>query len=438
MLVKNDSEIDMKKLIVLFFLSCSFLPVYAEEILLTADYYFDSAKGELVANPAIFISGDRISKVTKQVQGLATLDNLDDVKRIDLKGKTLLPGFMDMHVHLTSADESVSFLESRLQSVPRKSINAVNNAQKTLSAGFTTVRNLGASDYIVVALRDAVNAGEISGPRIWASGPSLGITGGHCDDNFSPPEKLSKAQGVADGPWQVRAKVRENIKYGANTIKLCATGGVFSRGTKVGAIQYSLEEMQAIVDESHRRDMVVAAHAHGLEGIKAAINAGVDSVEHASFLDDEAIRLAKKNGTYLSMDIYNTEYTLEFGENNGVPEENLNKERAVGQKQRDSFTAAVKAGVKMVFGSDAAIYPHGLNARQFSRMVQFGMTETQALQAATINSANLLKKEDLGQIKAGFLADIIAVSGNPLEDISVTERVEFVMKGGVVYKLERP
>lgn len=438
MFVKTDSKIYMKKLILLLFLSCSFSQANAEDILLTADYYFDSAKGKLVENPAIFISGDRISKVTVQGPGQRAFDNLDGVKRIDLKGKTLLPGFMDMHVHLTSADESVSFLESRLQSVPRKSINAVNNAQKTLSAGFTTVRNLGASDYIVVALRDAINAGELSGPRIWASGPSLSITGGHCDDNFSPPEKLSKSQGVADGPWQVRAKVRENIKYGANTIKLCATGGVFSRGTKVGAIQYSLEEMQAIVDESHRRDMVVAAHAHGLEGIKAAINAGVDSVEHASFLDDEAIRLAKKNGTYLSMDIYNTEYTLEFGERNGVPEENLNKERAVGQKQRDSFAAAVKAGVKMVFGSDAAIYPHGLNARQFSRMVKFGMTEAQALQAATINSASLLKKEDLGQIKEGFLADIIAVSGNPLTDISVTERVEFVMQGGVVYKLETP
>ena len=424
----------MKKLILLLFLSCSFLQANAEDVLLTADYYFDSDKGELVENPAIFISGDRISKITKQ----GTFDNLDGVKRIELKGKTLLPGFMDMHVHLTSADESVSFLESRLQSVPRKSINAVGNAQKTLSAGFTTVRNLGASDYIVIALRDAINAGEARGPRIWASGPSLGITGGHCDDNFSPPERLSKAQGVADGPWQVRAKVRENIKYGANTIKFCATGGVFSRGTKVGAIQYSLEEMQAIVDESHRRDMVVAAHAHGTEGIKAAINAGVDSVEHASFLDDEAIRLAKKNGTYLSMDIYNTEYTLEFGEKNGVPQENIDKERAVGQKQRDSFAAAVKAGVKMVFGSDAAIYPHGLNARQFSRMVKFGMTEAQALQAATINSANLLKKDDLGQIKVGFLADIVAVSGNPLQDISVTENVEFVMKGGVVYKLETP
>ena len=434
MLVKSESKFHMKKLFLLLFLSCSFSQANAEDVLLTADYYFDSAKGALIENPAILISGDRINKITKQ----GAFDNLDGVKRIDLKGKTLLPGFMDMHVHLTSADKSVSFLESRLQSVPRKSINAVNNAKKTLAAGFTTVRNLGASDYIAIALRDAINAGELSGPRIWASGPSLGITGGHCDDNFSPPEKLSKAQGIADGPWQVRAKVRENIKYGANTIKLCATGGVFSRGTKVGAIQYSLEEMQAIVDESHRRDMVVAAHAHGLEGIKAAIIAGVDSVEHASFLDDEAIRLAKKNGTYLSMDIYNTEYTLEFGENNGVPEENLNKERAVGQKQRDSFAAAVKAGVKMVFGSDAAIYPHGLNARQFSRMVKFGMTEAQALQAATINSATLLKKDDLGQIKAGFLADIVAVSGNPLEDISVTERVEFVMKGGVVYKQDTP
>lgn len=301
-------------------------------------------------------------------------------------------------------------------------------------AGFTSVRNVGAPAYSVIAVRNGVNDGDIVGPRIWATGPSLGITGGHCDDNYSPPELGLKGQGVADGPWEVRAKVRENIKYGADAIKFCATGGVFSRGTKVGEIQYSLEEMQAIVEESHYRDLVVAAHAHGTEGIKTAILAGVDSVEHASMLDSDTIKLAKKHGTYLSMDIYNTEYTLAEGRANGVPEENLKKDMEVGQVQRDSFRAAVKAGVKMVFGTDAAIYPHGDNAKQFSRMVEFGMTEAQALQAATINAAALMKRSDMGVIRKGYLADIVAVSGNPLEDISVTETISFVMKDGVIYK----
>ena len=203
----------------------------------------------------------------------------------------------------------------------------------------------------------------------------------------------------------------------------------------MGVQQYSFEEMKAIVDEAHMRDLPVAAHAHGTSGIKTAIKASVDSIEHASFLDDEAIALAKKHGTWLSMDIYNTEYTLSYGEQNGVDEENLNKERQVSKKQRDSFNRAVKAGVNMVFGTDAAIYPHGDNAKQFSRMVKFGMSELQAIQAATINSAKLLKMDNkLGQLKSGFAADIVAVKGNPLKNISVLERIPFVMKAGVVYK----
>lgn len=424
----------MKKLILCLIVLVSYSPsAFAEkaaQTLLTASYMVDVASGKLIQDPAILIEQNRIVEVGRRGELQARVDA--DV--IHLEGKTLLPGFMDMHVHLDSAAKSVSFLEARLQSVPRRTVNAVANANKTLMAGFTSVRNVGASDYTVIAVRQSIQAGDIAGPRIWAAGPSLSITGGHCDDNYSPPEAKRRSQGVADGPWAAREKVRENIKYGANTIKLCATGGVFSRGTKVGEIQYSLEEMQAIVDESHRRDLVVAAHAHGMEGIKTAILAGVDSIEHASMLDQEAIKLAKKHGTYLSMDIYNTEYTLEFGKANGVPEENLNKERAVGQTQRDSFSAAVKAGVNMVFGSNAAIYPHGDNAKQFTRMVKFGMSEVQALQAATINSAQLMKSTDLGQIRAGFLADIVAVTGNPLADISVTEQVEFVMKDGQVYK----
>jgi len=402
----------------------------AQDIYLTADAMIDVIDGKRVEKPAVVIREDRIVAIGRQGQ----LQVPEDAQVINLDGQTLLPGFMDMHVHLSGGPET-PFYESMGYSIPRQTVVAVKNAKRTLMAGFTTVRDVGADGYSVIGVRDGINGGDIVGPRIYAVGHALGITGGHCDNNFLAPEMHAKSGGVADGPWAAREKVRENIKYGANAIKFCATGGVFSKGTKVGIQQYSLEEMKAIVDEAHRRGITVAAHAHGTDGIKAAIVAGVDSVEHVSFLDDEGVALAKQFGTYFSMDIYNTEYTLTYGEQNGVPEENLNKERQVSVRQRESFTRAVKGGVKMVFGTDAAIYPHGDNAKQFSRMVKFGMTPMQALQAATINAATLLKREtDLGAIREGYMADLVAVKGNPLEDISVTEKVSFVMKGGVTYK----
>ncbi|GHF12129.1 Xaa-Pro dipeptidase [Kordiimonas sediminis] len=402
----------------------------AGDILLTADAMIDTANGKLINNPAVLIRDNRIVKVGTK----GSLSAPEGAETINLDGQTIMPGFMDMHVHLSSAMEGVPFLEEMLLSVPRQTINAVTNAERTLMAGFTSVRDVGASGYSVINVRNAINDGQLDGPRIWATGPALGVTGGHCDNNFYPPEMKFESEGVANGPWEIKAKIRENIKYGANAVKFCATGGVFSRGTKVGAIQYTLEEMKSIVQEGHHRDLVVAAHAHGTEGIKTAILAGVDSIEHASILDDETIKLAKKHGTYFSMDIYNTEYTQSQGRANGVPEENLQKDAAIAQIQRDGFSAAVKAGVKMVFGSDAAIYPHGRNAEQFERMVRFGMTEMQALQAATINAATLMKSDDLGSIEEGNFADIVAVQGNPLEDITLTEKVSFVMKDGVVYK----
>jgi imidazolonepropionase-like amidohydrolase len=404
-------------------------PAIAQDTLILADAYIDVAKGKSINDAAIIVSNNQIIKVTTA----ANINNKADYSLIDLKGKTLVPGVMDMHVHL-SFDAEDNFLESMNYSVPRQTVKAVKNAQKTLLAGFTTVRDLGASGYSVIATRDGIDAGDIPGPRIWAVGHAIGITGGHCDDNFPAPEAHAKAQGVADGPWEVRTKVRENIKYGANAIKVCATGGVFSKGTQVGAQQMTYEELKSAADEAHMRGLVIAAHAHGTSGIKDAIRAGIDSIEHCSFMDDEAIKMAIKAGTYLSCDIYNTEYTLAYGAANGVPEANINKEKQVSQAQRDSFRKAVKAGAKMVFGSDAAIYPHGDNGKQFSRMVTFGMTPIQALQAATINSAALIKQDNLGQIKAGFMADIIAVDGNPLDNISLMENVTFVMKDGVVYK----
>ncbi|WND03960.1 amidohydrolase family protein [Temperatibacter marinus] len=398
----------------------------AEDIILKPKQVLDVVSGKMLKGAAVHVKDGKIVAVGNV--------SVDGAKVIDLKEKTLLPGLMDMHVHLTG-DPTEGFFADVSYSQPRYAVRAVRLAKRTLMAGFTTVRNLGAGGYSVIAVRDGINAGEIMGPRIWAAGNSIGIVGGHCDNNWSPPEANAQSGGAANGPWAVRAKVRENIKYGANTIKICATGGVFSKGTSVGAQQMVLEEMKAAVDEAHLRGRIIAAHAHGTSGIKDAIRAGVDSIEHCSFLDQEGIDLALKHGTYLSCDIYNTEYTLAFGEANGVPEENINKEKMVSKAQRESFRKAHEAGVKLVFGSDAAIYPHGDNAKQFSVMVKFGMTPLESIQAATITSAALLKQEkSLGQIKAGFLADIIAVDGDPTQNVKVLENVSFVMKDGKVYK----
>lgn len=411
------------------FLSIFSSAVHAQITVVKAGFLLDANSGKWKQDQLVFVEGERIVNVTSSSQSIP-----DDAIIIDLSEQYVLPGFMDMHTHLMSHLDS-NFYAGLFQSPHRAVIGGVVNAEKTLMAGFTVVRDVGSSDYMDVALRNSINAGEVPGPRIAASGPALGITGGHCDDNALNHSFKSKADGVADGPWAVRQMVRKNIKYGVDLIKFCATGGVFSKGTRVGMRQYTLEEMQAIVDEAHTHGKIVAAHAHGTEGIQFAIKAGVDSIEHASFLDKETIKLAKKMGTVFSMDIYNTEYTLSKGAENGVPEENLNKERKVGTRQRESFSMAVKAGAKMVFGSDAAIYPHGDNAKQFSRMVKFGMTPIEAIQAATINSANLLKwQNDVGTITKGKFADIVAVDNNPLEDITVLESVKFVMKGGVVYK----
>ncbi|WP_440056001.1 Xaa-Pro dipeptidase [Pseudoalteromonas sp. T1lg65] len=403
---------------------------FAQTTVLNADAALDVTTGKMISPATVIIENDKIVSVSKSNRKSYP----KDATVIDLSDHTLLPGLFDMHVHLTFDANAHGYKRLQL-TAPRSAITGVVNAKRTLEAGFTSVRNLGAGGYADIALRDAISDGDVPGPRIFASGPALGITGGHCDNNLFTHEHKVVADGVADGPWQVRKKVRENIKYGVNVIKFCATGGVMSKGTKVGAQQYSFEEMSAIVDEAHMRGVVVAAHAHGTNGIKTAIKAGVDSVEHASFLDDEAIQLAKRNGTVLSMDIYTTEYILGEGEKAGILPESLDKERQVGGIQRESFRKAVKAGVNMVFGSDAGVYPHGDNGKQFSRMVQFGMSELQAVQAATINAATLLKQQtQLGSLEAGKFADIIAVQGNPLEDITLLENVGFVMKNGKVVK----
>ena len=404
--------------------------VFAETTVITADRMIDVANGKVVKQAAVIVT-DNIITASGRLKDL-TVPN--EATRIDLGNATLMPGLMDMHVHLTS--DATRHGYKRLEvSLPRAAITGVKHAKATLDAGFTTVRNVGAPGFADVALRDAINAGDVVGPRMFVAGPSLGVTGGHCDSNLLPYEYDNYSEGVADGPWEVRKKVRRNIKYGATVIKFCATGGVLSKGTKVGAQQYTFEEMKALIDEAHLRGLTVATHAHGTNGIKAAIKASVDSVEHVSLLDDEAIDLAKKNGTYFSMDIYVTEYILGEGEKAGILEESLNKERIVGKTQRENFEKAVKAGVNMVFGSDAGVYPHGDNPKQFARMVKFGMTPIQAIQAATINPARLLKQEaTLGSLEKGKLAVIVAVPGNPLDDMSLMEKVGFVMKDGQIVK----
>jgi imidazolonepropionase-like amidohydrolase len=423
----------MKKRLVLNFCAAFIggiftLTVHAETVL-TAKYMLDVKSGKFVENPYIIINNERIVDIITDKSKIP-----EGAEFIDLGERYLLPGLMDMHTHVVG-HLAKPYFTSLFQSPHRAVIGGVVNAERTLMAGFTLIRNVGAADYQDVALRNAINDGEVPGPRMLVSGPALGITGGHCDDNSLNHSFKQKSDGVADGPWAVRQQVRENVKYDVDMIKFCATGGVFSKGTKVGQRQYTMEEMRAIVDEAHTHGRTVAAHAHGTEGLQFAIEAGVDSVEHVSFLDKKTAQLAKENGTYLSMDIYNTEYTLSEGETNGVPQENLDKERQVGTRQRESFTLAVKNANKMVFGTDAGIYPHGDNAKQFSRMVKFGMTPLQAIQSATINSAQLVKMEtELGSIEKGKYADIIAVEANPLEDAASLENVTFVMKGGKVYK----
>ena len=350
----------------------------------------------------------------------------------DLGDKTLLPGLIDMHVHLDGRPEYGGY--TGLQFTDRFwTVIGVANAEKMLKAGFTTVRNLGADDYNVVGIDQAIEEGWVPGPRIVNAAHALGATGGHCDSTFLPPSFEMKSPAVGDSPDELRKRVREQRKYGAEVIKACATGGVFSRNTAPGIQQLTLEELTAIADEAHFWGLKAAAHAHGAAGIKAAIKAGFDTIEHASYVDEEGIRLAKERGTFLSMDIFNTEYTLSKGAENGVLEENLAKERALSQDQRDNFRKANAAGVRMVFGSDAGVMPHEDVGGQFRVMVEYGMTPLQAIQAATINAAEALGQSgEVGILTPGAWADIISVSGDPLQDVGVLADVEAVVKSGIL------
>lgn len=390
----------------------------------------DVHTGRIVTNVRIVIEDGRIVSVTG---GAAPPPAQDEAGTIDLGDMTILPGLIDMHTHL-DADPTYGGYTGLQFSDRFWSMLAVANAGRTLDAGFTTVRNLGADAWNDVGLRQAIEEGKVRGPRIVTAGYSFGATGGHCDATYFPPSFEAKNPYNADSPEEGRKRVREIRKHGAQVIKICATGGVFSRNTEPGQQQLSEAEMRAIADEAHQWGIKVAAHAHGTSGIKAAIRAGIDTIEHASLIDDEGIALAKKHGAWLSMDIYNTEYTQAEGRRNGVLEDNLRKDAEIAEIQREGFRKAHAAGAKIVYGTDSGVYPHGDNAKQFAIMTRYGMSPVEAIRSATIHAAEALGRRDVGTLEAGRFADLIAVPGDPTTDVSVLESVPFVMKGGIVEK----
>jgi imidazolonepropionase-like amidohydrolase len=401
----------------------------ADTLVVTAARMIDVLAGREVEHPQIVITDGRIASVGRAGDAVPA-----GARHLDFGDRTLLPGLIDMHVHLTSDPTLSGYRRLEYTDAFWMTVGAAN-ARRTLEAGFTTVRNVGSSGYQDVGLMQGINRGYIEGPRIVPATYAIGSTGGHCDATQFPPSITTPSTQIANSPDEYRALVRKVHKYGAQVIKVCMTGGVLSKGDSVGAQQLSLEEIKAVVEEAHRLGLRVAVHAHGTEGINDALRAGVDTIEHASLADAESFRLAKERGAWFDMDIYNDDYILSDGAKNGVFPESLEKERMIGLKQRQTFRAAHAAGVKMLFGTDAGVYPHGQNARQFAKMIEWGMTPMEAIQAATRSAAEALDKTaDLGAIAPGRYADLIAVDGDPLKDIRVLENVAIVMKGGTLVK----
>lgn len=403
----------------------------AQRLAIRAAHLIDGIADRPIDEAVVIIEGDRIIAAGSRLPIPA------DAEVIDLGGATLLPGFIDCHTHITS-DPGDYYERVVRTSAIDEAVRAHVFAERTLLAGFTTVRNVGAGDFVDVALKRAIDDGYAHGPRIVPAGHAIGATGGHGDfTGASPYLHIDGFTGVADGVEAVRLKVREQVKYGADVIKMIATAGVLSEEDSVGAPQYTQAEMDALVDEAHRWGRKVAAHAHGTEGIKMAVRAGVDSIEHGSLIDDEGIRMMKAHGTYLVADIYDDDYILAEYARLNFPQKILDKERQVGRLQRENFRKAVRAGVKIAYGTDAGVYPHGNNGKQFAKAVEWGQTPMQAIKSATTMAADLLgRSQQLGSASAGRYADLVAVNGDPLADIRELEQVAFVMKGGVVYKRE--
>jgi imidazolonepropionase-like amidohydrolase len=393
----------------------------------------DTDAGTTLTDQVILIRDGRVTAVGG---GLAIPA---DARVIDLSAMTVLPGLIDCHTHLTDSASEVDPLDELKTTAAEKAFGSIPHARKTLEAGFTTVRDVGTyRAFVDLALRDAINRGEVEGPRMYAVGAYVTISGGAgALTGFAPDITLpwDLKFGQANSPWEVRERIRELANRGVDLIKVLSTGAVLTHGSKPVAEEFTPEELNAAVDEASKFGLRVAAHAHGAEGIKNAVRAGVASIEHGTFLDAEGIALMKQHGTYLVADIYNGDYIASEGKRLGMPEEFLKKNAETTDIQRRNFHKAVEAGVKIAFGTDAAVCPHGWNARQFPYMVKYGLTPMQAIQSATTWAADLLGHSDeLGSIKPGKRADVIAVAGDPIEDISVLERVRFVMKDGKVYK----
>ena len=402
----------------------------SHRVAIRAGRLIDGRGGAPMLNPVILVDSSRITAVGSRLSIPA------GTKVIDLGNSTILPGLIDCHTHITGGDPGDYYTALFRRSPIDYAVAAPTFARRTLLAGFTSVRDVGSGEFIDVALRRAIDSGLVDGPRMQVATLAIGSTGGHNDVvGFSPYIKFGQFTGVADGVDEIRKLVRFEVKNGADVIKLIASAGVLSEEQSAGAPQYSQEEMNAAVQEAAQWGRKVAAHAHGAEAIKRAVRAGVASIEHGSLLDDEGIRMMKERGTYLVADIYNDDYIMAEYKRLGFPEQILNKERQIGKAQRENFRKAARAGVKIAYGTDAGVYPHGWNGKQFAKMVQYGLSPMQAIQAATTSAADLLGWSDkVGAVAPGLYADLIAVDGDPLADITELERVQFVMKGGVVYK----
>lgn len=397
---------------------------------LRAAHLLDVESGHMLDNQAVVIDADKIVSI-----GDSAKVSTKDANVIDLGPATLLPGLIDVHTHLTF--DPIYGLEALAISVPRQALIGAKNAKLTLEAGFTTVRNVGAEGYTDVALRDSIEAGELPGPHMITAGISLGRTGGHCDFNELPFEYHRYSEAVADGPDEILKRVRQNVKYGATVIKFCATGGVLSKGDDPNASEYTREEMVALVNDAHRLGRKVAAHAHGAQGIVWASEAGVDSIEHGSYIDQAGIDAMKKNGTYLVPQIALSHWIIDNGQKRGIPEYSLAKERAILPVIEANISNAFKAGVKVAYGTDAGVYPHGMNAYEFPAYVAAGLSPIDAIRTATTNAATLLGWSDrVGSIAPGKWADMIAVDGDPAQNVGLLQHVRFVMKSGKVYKNE--
>lgn len=406
-----------------------------EVVALKAARLFDGKGDSAIRNAVVVVEGGKIKAVGSGLEVPA------GARVVDLGDATLLPGFIDAHTHLSGESEddwTAAAMAGLRRTLPEVALRATDYARDTLMAGFTTVRDLGSQEWIDVGLRNTARDGIIAGPRMLVAAHSLGARGGHCDATGFPYQTFGDEpgveQGIASGPDQFRDAVRFQIKYGADVIKVCATGGVLSLADEVDTPQLTQEEMNAVVEEAHRLRKKTAAHAHGAEGAKVAIRAGIDSIEHGSFLDDEALRMMKERGTYLVPTLLAGEYVT--APERKYPPEIAAKAKAAMSKRSETFRNAVKRGVKIAFGTDSGVSPHGVNAREFKLLVDHGMTPAAALRSATSAAADLLGiARTVGTLEAGKEADIVAVPGDPLADVTATERVSFVMKGGRIYKL---